>query len=250
VSDDGDYQDVVCVGCGWRDRRLVPKGLTGWIREFACSREHLCETCWATGRRDEAQIAEQREREAAHRETQHRIRISGIPDPLRTASLVDLDLHQPIDDARRWARRELAGLLLTGSVGAGKTHTAAAAAVAALQTRKVIWCSVPTLLAHLSMEHKAEQHLAALNALTGTGALVLDDLDKARPTDYGAERIFAAIDSRTAAGAQLLVTTNLELSEIATRYPQPYGEAIASRLAGYCTWHHIDHPDRRTGAVA
>jgi DNA replication protein DnaC len=75
--------------------------------------------------------------------------------------------------------------------------------------------------------------------------LVLDDLDKTRPTPVAAEQLFLAIDHRIENRVPLAVTTNLSLAEIATRYEQPFGEAIASRLAGYCARHTITGVDRR-----
>jgi DNA replication protein DnaC len=81
-----------------------------------------------------------------------------------------------------------------------------------------------------------------LATLTGTSALVLDDLDKTRPTEYGAEQIFLAVDGAVTSGRALLVTTNLGLGQLAGKWPQPFGEAIASRLAGYCkvVYHGFD----------
>jgi integrase len=62
----------------------------------------------------------------------------------------------------------------------------------------------------------------------------MDDLDKGRPTEYGAEQIFTAIDQRLTAGKALLVTSNLRLNELAGKWPEPFGGAIVDRLAGYC----------------
>ena len=74
---------------------------------------------------------------------------------------------------------------------------------------------------------------------------MLDDLDKARPTDYGAEQIFLAIDHAVTHGRPLIVTSNLPLNRIADHWPQPAGHAIASRLLGYCVQHRLAGPDRR-----
>jgi DNA replication protein DnaC len=52
------------------------------------------------------------------------------------------------------------------------------------------------------------------------------------------------------AGAPLFVTTNLALSELAARFPQPYDEAIASRLAGYCRVLRVEGSDRRLERAA
>jgi hypothetical protein len=70
-----------------------------------------------------------------------------------------------------------------------------------------------------------------IDVLIGGHALVLDDLDKSRPSEYAAEQLFAAIDTRLTEGVQLLVTTNLGTRELQTKWPEPYGDAITSRLA-------------------
>lgn len=244
----GEYQDVVCVSCGVERRRFIPGTLRDEWRERAMSWPFECEPCSEQQEHSAAEEAARRARLAEHRDAQYRLRISGLPERLRAASLSQLNGDQPSEDARRWAERQLTGLLLSGPVGAGKTYTAAAATTAALRHRQVLWCSVPSLLAVLGSDRQDPRHRQAIDALTGETALVLDDLDKARPTDYGAEQIFAAIDSRVSSGRPLLVTTNLELGEIATRYPQPYGEGIASRLAGHCVWHRLQRSDRRMAA--
>lgn len=240
----------VCVTCGRPVRRQTPEGLSGRCRELAESMRLICTGC--AEREQQAREQADRDREQARhaRTVRHRLSVSGIPVRLRDARLDQLDGDQPTDAAARWAAGDLPGLLLSGPVGAGKTHTAAAAAVAAIEHRPVMWCSVPGLLGQLAADRRDPRHVLALDALLGTRALVLDDLDKARPTAYAAEQIFAAIDGRVAGGHRLLVTTNLELDEIAARYPAPYGEPIASRLAGHCVWHRLAASDRRMGAAA
>jgi DNA replication protein DnaC len=80
---------------------------------------------------------------------------------------------------------------------------------------------VPVLFAHLGRAFSDDERQDALAGLTGDQALVLDDLDKTWPTEYAAEQLFCAIDKRLTARAALLVTTNLALSELAARYPDP-----------------------------
>jgi DNA replication protein DnaC len=72
-------------------------------------------------------------------------------------------------------------------------------------------------------------------------ALVLDDIDKAKPTDFARDILFELIDERINNRASLLITTNMNSGEFA----EAYGEAIASRVAGYCEAKRIDGDDRR-----
>jgi DNA replication protein DnaC len=116
----------------------------------------------------------------------------------------------------------------------------------------VRWFSGPLLLTHLSLPFNDELHKRALVACSdeATGALVLDDADKIRPTEYGAERLFMAIDSRYQAGRGLLLTSNLDLEQLARKYPEPHGEAIASRLVHYCEVFALEGEDRRMEGFA
>ena len=82
--------------------------------------------------------------------------------------------------AQEWAVGVLLGLLLTGGVGRGKTWLAAAAANARLDLGPVRWFSTPALLAQLGLPFGDERREDALEALAGSQALVLDDIDKAR----------------------------------------------------------------------
>ncbi|MGI8630799.1 MAG: ATP-binding protein [Solirubrobacteraceae bacterium] len=180
-------------------------------------------------------------------------RASGIPAQLRDWTLERIGLGvkpQVLAAARAWAAGESRGLLLSGPVGVGKTSLAAAAASARLRQVPVRWLSVPALFAKLGLAFADEERHDALRILVAQTAIVLDDIDKSRPSDYAAEQLFLAIDSRVNAGASLLVTTNLALSQLAERFPEPYGEAIASRLVGYCPSFALEGHDRRTEGVA
>jgi DNA replication protein DnaC len=183
----------------------------------------------------------------------HRAEKSGLPRELRRVDLGRLDhagCGSAIDCARGWAAREIRGLLLTGPFGTGKTTIAAGALGLVLNERDGRWVSIPDLFRRLASKFGSEEHEWALKLLTARHPLVLDDLDKARPTDYGAEQVFLAIDNALARGQQILVTTNLSLAQLAMKWPAPSGEAIASRLAGYCTVIEVAGRDRRLGGLA
>lgn len=138
------------------------------------------------------------------------------------------------DVAGQWARREIPVLVLTGPVGVGKTHAAAAAAWLALQSRSVRWIAVARAMSQLRASFGDEARAAALSALTGEDSVILDDLDKVPATEAGLSTIFAAIDGRIASGAPILVTMNADLHGLANRLDpnrSGAGEAIASRLS-------------------
>jgi DNA replication protein DnaC len=169
-----------------------------------------------------------------------RIQRSGLPAKLRTAALLTYPASLT-DAATRWAEGETKGLCLTGPVGVGKTCLAAWATEKRLQNYPVKWVSVSRLMTQLRSGFGSEMKTEADKIVAGTGAIVLDDLDKVNPTDFGKEVILAAVEGRYQAGSPLLVTTNHELSQLKDKLGAP----VASRLAEYCQVIRMSGEDRR-----
>lgn len=235
-----------CVDCGLHVERELPvPGAFGREVLLAVIRCPDCtDVLLATEAAEEAEAALGGE----ERRFRANIAASGIPDALRDLSWDAMTAHQgqesAIAAARHWAA-EGGGLVLTGPVGVGKTRIAATATWTVLAKRMCCWLSAPLLFARLGSGLGSTPRDNALQVLTSKTALVIDDFDKARPTEYGAEHVFLAVDGRVTNNAPLLVTTNLSLGELAAKFPEPYGEAIASRLAGYCTVETVSGPDQR-----
>lgn len=178
---------------------------------------------------------------------------SGIPAELRdwTFERVGASIRpEVLNAAKAWADGKSRGLLLSGPAGVGKTTISAAAANGLLDSAPVRWLSVPVMFARLGLAFGDDERTEILRVLVSTTPIVLDDIDKVRASEYAAEQLFLAIDTRVQAGAPLLVTTNLLLSELADRYPEPYGETIVSRLIGKCDCFAIKGDDRRLEVVA
>lgn len=146
------------------------------------------------------------------------------------------------DRARAWGDGEIKGLVLQGPVGVGKTWTAAAAANLFLDRKPLRWMSVSRMLAQARAGFKTKERDEVTAILLNPNlTLVLDDIDKANPTEFAKDILFQAIDERVNADTPLLVTTNKRYTEL----HDTYGEAIASRLAGYCEGVRIEGKDRR-----
>jgi len=230
-----------CVACGAPFDVVAPEA-SGLFARYATALRRHCDAC-----ADRLEAADRHaEQEAAHR---RRLAVSGLPHDLAGVTFDSLDGGgdmRPLAAARKWADGELRGLFLCGPIGVGKTTLAAAATVHRLRERGVRWVLVPSLVAKSFGDKRAQEEATAV--LTGSGALVLDDLDKVKAGDWVAAQLFAAIDSRITAGAPLLVTTNKDVGEIATKFGGEFGDAIASCLVGYCGadgMHEMRGRDRR-----
>lgn len=103
--------------------------------------------------------------------------------------------------------RENRGLLLFGSVGTGKTFTAACIANALLEQ------GVPVVMTSLVklIDGGADELCSRMSAID---LLILDDLGAERSTDYALEKVYNVVDSRYRAGLPVIYTTNLMLEEL------------------------------------
>lgn len=129
--------------------------------------------------------------------------------------------------AQLFAQEPDGTLILHGSYGTGKTHLLAAICNA-LRTRKKEsrFVTAPTLFKAIqeAMHYHEDHNLIIRKAIT-TPLLVLDDIDKARPSEFRLETLYDVIDGRTKRGLPIALSTN-KLSEL----EQYVGGAVCSRL--------------------
>lgn len=208
----------------------------------------LCEVCSeaeerAAGEVGEAELVERRRAASGMPVKWQRQTFGQLDD--------DPDRSRAIELAAAWSLGDLPGVVLWGDVGRGKTAVAAAAANGILSLRRLRWVAVSELLHALRMGFDAPEYKRAVRLLdpgrggAGLAALVLDDLDKLKPTEHAVAPLYTAINGWIEAEAPLLVTLNRSLDELADWMPDTFGEAIASRLAGYCKVREVRGRDRR-----
>ena len=105
------------------------------------------------------------------------------------------------------------GILFWGSVGTGKSYTAAAIANELLeQMQSVIMTSFIKLLDEMSCFNRDDsEYIAKLNQAK---LLIIDDLGAERITDFALEKVYDIIDSRYRSGKPAIFTTNLTMRQM------------------------------------
>jgi DNA replication protein DnaC len=131
------------------------------------------------------------------------------------------------DHLQRYADDPTGGIYLAGPPGAGKSHLAAALALAvAARGRTVSYASVPELLAFIRSGFEDNTADDRLRALAGVHLLVLDDLGAGKMSEWALDVLFRIVNERWREDRPTVVTSNMPLGE--------QEERIASRLAQMC----------------
>lgn len=105
------------------------------------------------------------------------------------------------------------GILLWGTVGTGKSFTAACIANELMDRMvPVIMTSFVKILQNI--QGNTEEEKIFMNRLNDARLLIIDDLGTERNTDYALEKVYNIIDSRYRAGKPLILTTNMTVKEM------------------------------------
>lgn len=122
-------------------------------------------------------------------------------------------------------------LLFIGNTGLGKTFLSACVARAAADKGySVAYESAPHLMTKLETNrfHPDDQNREEIQKIMGCDLLIVDDLGTELPGNFVTAALYTLVNDRLLAGKPMVISTNLNVEEIAKRYsPQ-----IASRLQG------------------
>lgn len=160
-------------------------------------------------------------------------------------------LEAALHAAHAFAQDPEGWLVLTGPVGCGKTHLAAAIANERLrQGQSAFFVVVPDFLDHLRSTfapNSAVAYDALFEQVRNTSLLILDDLGTQSSTPWAEEKLFQLINHRYNARLPTVITTSLSRAGMAD-----LSSAVASRIGDprISQVIPVDAPDFRMGEPA
>ena len=163
------------------------------------------------------------------------------------------DASTPRTDVHEWAmqvltdRRHAPSLLLAGTTGTGKTHTAFAALRLLCESCIPLrWVATSTASFYGDLRPSGKRDTeAAFNTFADAPVLLLDDLGATGRTEWTEEVTYRLIDHRYVNCLPSIFTTNVPPAQLVERL----GDRTASRLAEMCTRIVLEGADRRRVAA-
>lgn len=139
------------------------------------------------------------------------------------------------------------GLLLSGTVGTGKTYFAACIANRLID--EGYWVMMTTFMDFANkIQGNFSDKKALIDDLNHYKLLILDDLGAERKSEYMQEIVFNIIDARYRSGLPFIITTNLSLEEI--KKPQDLTcSRIYDRILERCFPIEVNGVSKRRQAV-
>lgn len=167
---------------------------------------------------------EQMQKEEEMRSIQRAKISSMMDDTFRTACFANYQIRNGnerhlkvakkycIEFSKMYERNQ--GLLFWGTVGTGKSYTAACIANYLLEANtSVVMTSFVRILQEMQRFDR-EREETFTNKLNSVKLLIIDDLGAERSTDYALEKVYGIIDNRYRAKKPLILTTNLTLRQM------------------------------------
>lgn len=148
---------------------------------------------------------------------------------------------------------EKKGLILVGNNGGGKTHLACSIANKLIENgTPVIYGTLINLLAELRNSYDTDNNISEMEIIKlyeNVELLIIDDLGKEKPSEWGLEKLFTIINSRYEKNLPVIITTNYNQNSLVERLSLngeiETAKSIISRLYEMCYLVKIDDIDHR-----
>ena len=159
----------------------------------------------------------------------------------------NVSLQRALSNARDFAFLPEGWLVLSGRIGSGKTHLAAAVGNARLAEGDVVlFITAPDLLDHLRSTYGPSSEVGydeQFDRIRSAQLLILDDLGAENPSPWAGEKLYQLLNHRHSQNLPTVITTNVDLDTMEGR--------IRSRLLDEAIIRHVEisAPDYRTPAT-
>ena len=148
---------------------------------------------------------------------------------------------------------ERKGLILVGNNGVGKTHLACSIANELIKNGiPIIYGTLINLLAELKNTYDVDNNISEMEIIKlyeKVDLLIIDDLGKEKPSEWGLEKLFTIINSRYENNLPVIITTNYNQNSLAERLSLnseiETAKSIISRLYEMCYLVKINDIDHR-----